>query len=240
MEERFVVIPAIDVLGDEVVRLERGRYDAVTLRRPDPVALARELAGAGAELIHLVDLDGSRSGVVRPELVATVAAAAAPASLQASGGIRSVDDAKRLLAAGAARVVVGTAAFAEHDALARFTEALGERLVVALDVRGDRVAVAGWTRTSGLSVDDAIARCLAAGVRRLLCTAIDRDGTLGGPDLELLGRVRAGSGLPVLAAGGIRSPADLEAIAATGCEGAIVGRALLEGGVPRTLLQRSA
>jgi phosphoribosylformimino-5-aminoimidazole carboxamide ribotide isomerase len=240
MEERFIVIPAIDVLGDEAVRLERGRYDAVTLRRPDPVALASELAGAGAELIHLVDLDGSRSGAVRPDLVAAVAEAAAPASLQASGGIRSVDDAERLLAAGASRVVVGTAGFAEPGALDRFTEALGERLVVALDVRGDRIAVAGWTRSSGFSVAEAVARCLDAGVRRLLCTAIERDGTLGGPDLELLGRVRADSGLPVLAAGGIRSPADLDAVAAAGCEGAIVGRALLEGGVPRTLLRRSA
>jgi phosphoribosylformimino-5-aminoimidazole carboxamide ribotide isomerase len=238
MTGRLLVIPAVDVLGTEVVRLEQGRYDAVTLRRPEPLALTRELAEAGAELIHLVDLDGARSGRVRLKLVAAVAEAAAPAKVQASGGIRSTVDARRLLAAGAARVVVGTAAFAEPDALEQLTDALGERLIVALDVRGDQIAVAGWTRTSALSVDEAIARCREAGVRRLLCTAVERDGTLGGPDLELLSRVCAESGLPVLAAGGIRSPEDLEAVAATGCEGAIVGRALLEGGIPIALLRR--
>jgi phosphoribosylformimino-5-aminoimidazole carboxamide ribotide isomerase len=230
MRARFLVIPAVDVLGDEAVRLERGRYDAVTVRRPDPLALARELAEDGAELIHLVDLDGARSGQVRPELVAAVAEAAAPAAVQASGGIRSTRDAESLLAAGAARVVVGTAAFGEPDALEGFATALGERLVVALDVRGDRVAVAGWTQ-SALLLDEAVARCLEAGVPRLLCTAIERDGTLGGPDLELLARVQTRSGVPVLAAGGIRSPSDLAAIADLGCEGAIVGRALLEGAI---------
>lgn len=229
MRERFLVIPAVDVLGDEAVRLERGRYDAVTVRRPDPVALAGQLAADGAEWIHLVDLDGARSGRVRPELVAAVAEAATPAAVQASGGIRSTRDAESLLAAGAARVVVGTAAFAEPGALWGFVDALSTRLVVALDVRGDRIAVSGWTRTAALSVDEALERCAEAGVRRLLCTAIERDGTLGGPDLELLGRVHERSGLPVLAAGGIRSASDLEAVAELGCEGAIVGRALLEG-----------
>jgi phosphoribosylformimino-5-aminoimidazole carboxamide ribotide isomerase len=227
------------VLRGEAVRLERGRFDAVTVRRPDPVALARELAGAGATLIHLVDLDGARSGRVRPELVAAVAAAAAPALVQASGGIRSAGDAELLLAAGAARVVVGTAAFAEHDAISRLVAALEDRLVVALDVRDERIALSGWTQTSLLSVEEAAERCAEAGVARLLCTAIDRDGTLAGPDLELLARVRTSSGLPLLAAGGIRSERDLEAVARAGCEGAIVGRALLEGLVPHTVLARA-
>lgn len=231
MRERFLVIPAVDVLGDEAVRLERGRYDAVRVRRPDPVALARELARDGAELIHLVDLDGARSGRVRPDLVAAVAEAVAPAAVQASGGIRSTRDAETLLAAGAARVVVGTAAFAEPEALRGFVDAVGERLVVALDVRGDRIAVSGWTRTAELSVEEALDRCAKAGVPRLLCTAIERDGTLGGPDLTLLARVRAATGLPLLAAGGIRSATDLEHVANLGCEGAIVGRALLEGAI---------
>jgi phosphoribosylformimino-5-aminoimidazole carboxamide ribotide isomerase len=236
MEKRLLVIPAVDVMGDEAVRLERGRFDAITVRRPDPVALARELAEAGAELIHLVDLDGARAGRVRPLLVAAVADAAAPARVQASGGIRSVPDAERLLEAGAARVVVATAAFAEPLALVRFASALGERLVVALDVRDDRVAVAGWTRTAALSVNEAVERCAEAGVARLLCTAIDRDGTLGGPDVTLLAQVCERSGLPVLAAGGIRSPADLDAVARAGCEAAVVGRALLDGVLPRTVL----
>jgi phosphoribosylformimino-5-aminoimidazole carboxamide ribotide isomerase len=235
LERALAIIPAVDVLGDESVRLRRGRYDEVVNRAGDPVTAATRLARAGASLIHLVDLDGARSGRVRPELVARVGEAAAPARVQASGGIRSVEDAHALLDAGAARVVVGTAAFGEPGARA-FADALGERLVVAVDVRDGRVKVAGWTEDGGLPVEDAVERCRAAGVARLLCTAVERDGTLAGPDLDLLRRVVA-QGLPVLAAGGIRSEDDLRAVEATGCEGAIVGRALLEGGVPLSALR---
>ena len=113
---------------------------------------------------------------------------------------------------------------------------LGERLVVAVDVRDGVVAVAGWTQETSLSVTDAVEHAVQAGASRLLCTAIERDGTLEGPSLELLENVCALSGLPVLAAGGIRSPDDLACVAAAGCEGAIVGRALLEGLVPLTAL----
>jgi phosphoribosylformimino-5-aminoimidazole carboxamide ribotide isomerase len=223
------IIPAVDVLGDEAVRLTQGSYDDVAVRAGDPAALAARFAAQGARLIHLVDLEGARAGRIRTELVSEVADAARPAAIQASGGIRSSRDAERLLEAGAARVVVGTAAFAEPDALEHFARSLGDRLVVALDVRHGRIAVAGWEQEAGLAVEEAAERCAAAGVVRVLCTAIERDGTLAGPDLSLLRRVRSISGLPVLAAGGISSPADLDAVAAAGCEAAIVGRALLEG-----------
>jgi phosphoribosylformimino-5-aminoimidazole carboxamide ribotide isomerase len=129
-------------------------------------------------------------------------------------------------------VVVGTAAFAEHDALARFFSAVGNRLVVAVDVRDGHVAVGGWTQTTSITAEEAVERCLAAGVSRIVCTAIDRDGTLDGPDTELLERVCSKGRLAVLAAGGVRSVDDLAAIAETGCEGAVVGRALLEGSLP--------
>src|SRR5215213_4151816 len=200
---RLQVIPAVDVLGEEAVRLVQGSFDRVSVRAGDPAALAARFAEQGARLIHVVDLDGARSGRVRPEVVEQIVQAARPAALQASGGIRSVADANALLQAGATRVVVGTAAFAEPDALETFAEALGDRLVVALDTRDGRVAVSGWEQESGLSVEEAAERCAAAGVARVLCTSIQRDGTLSGPDLELLERVRSASRLPVLAAGGI-------------------------------------
>jgi phosphoribosylformimino-5-aminoimidazole carboxamide ribotide isomerase len=216
------VIPAVDVLGSEAVRLREGEYDDVVARADDPVALARRFARAGARRIHVVDLDGARSGRVRPALVRAIAEAAA-VPVQASGGIRSREDADALLDAGADRVVVGTAAF-PHPA--PWVDALGERLVVALDVRDGEVRTRGWTETSGLSLDDALERCRAAGVVRVLCTAIDRDGTLAGPDVALVERV-ARTGLRVLAAGGVRSPADVDALAQAGAEAVIVGRALL-------------
>jgi phosphoribosylformimino-5-aminoimidazole carboxamide ribotide isomerase len=218
------VIPAVDVLGECAVRLRRGAYDDIVERPGDPVELARGFARAGASWIHLVDLDGARSGKVRPELVGRLAEAVAPALVQASGGIRSLDDAHRLLAAGAARVIVGTAAFPDPGPWAK---ALGERLVVALDVLDGRVRTAGWAATAGLAIEEAAELCARSGVPRVLSTAIDRDGTLAGPDLALVELV-AGAGLRVLASGGVRSPADVAALAGAGAEAAIVGRALLQ------------
>jgi len=185
--------------------------------------LARRFAAEGAARIHLVDLDGARSGRARPELVRRVAGAAAPAALQASGGIRSLEDALAVLDAGADRVVVGTAAFPDP---APWAAALGEQLIVALDVRDGIVRTAGWTEASGLTRERAVELCLEAGVGRVLCTAIDRDGTLSGPDLSLVESVAA-SGLAVLAAGGVRSLADVKDLAGAGAEAAVVGRAII-------------
>src|SRR4051794_37415652 len=136
---RFQVIPAVDLLGNEAVRLEQGDYARVTLRETDPAALVARFATAGAELVHVVDLDGARSGRLRPELIGRLVEAAHPARVQASGGVRSVEDAQLLLDAGAARVIVGTAAFADDEALPRFAAALGEALVVAIDARDGRI-----------------------------------------------------------------------------------------------------
>ena len=220
------VIPAIDLLGREAVRLEQGDYARVS-QYGKPTELASRFAADGARWIHVVDLDGARAGLIRPVVVSALVHASAPALVQASGGVRSVDDAETLMRAGASRVVVGTVAWTLLDEL---VGALGERLVVALDVRDGILRTRGWTE-SGLELDQAIERCAASGVTRLLCTAIERDGTLEGPDVDLVRRVVERSRVPVLAAGGIRSDADLYALEQTGAEGAIVGRALLEGGL---------
>jgi phosphoribosylformimino-5-aminoimidazole carboxamide ribotide isomerase len=220
------VIPAIDLLGEQAVRLEQGDYDRAT-HFGAPEELARRFAASGASRIHVVDLDGAKAGSIRPDVVAGLVRAASPAPVQASGGVRSVADAHALVDAGADRVVVGTSAWTLLDEL---VASLGERLVVAVDVRDGVVRGRGWTESS-LELDDAIDRAVAAGVPRLLCTAIERDGTLQGPDVELVRHVVERSGLPVLAAGGIRSDSDIDALARVGAEGAIVGRALLEGRV---------
>ncbi len=223
LEGPIAVIPAVDVLGERVVRLRQGDYGDIVADAADPAGSARRWRDAGAGRIHLVDLDGARSGRSRPELVREVAAACTPSALQASGGIRSLADARVLLDAGADRVVVGTAAWPDPGP---WVEGLGASLVVAIDVRDGRLRTAGWTRDQGISTGEALRRAAACGVVRCLVTAIERDGTLTGPDLELI-RTAAAAGPAVLAAGGIRTPADVAALGAAGAEAAIVGRALL-------------
>ncbi|MFN8186656.1 MAG: 1-(5-phosphoribosyl)-5-[(5-phosphoribosylamino)methylideneamino] imidazole-4-carboxamide isomerase [Gaiellales bacterium] len=234
----FVVIPAVDVLGEEAVRLEQGDYARIGRRAGDPAGLVERFASAHPALIHVVDLGGAREGRIRPELIARLVEAAGAVPVQASGGIRSVEDALELLDAGAARVIVGTAAFTADAALERFVEAIGDRLVIAVDSRNGRLAISGWEREAGLTVVEAARRCRAVGVPRLHCTAVERDGTMRGPDLDLLAAVRDAAGLPILAAGGIRSQRDLERLAGLGLEGAVVGRALLEGTVPLSAISR--
>jgi phosphoribosylformimino-5-aminoimidazole carboxamide ribotide isomerase len=222
----LVLLPAVDVLDGAAVRLEQGDFDRVTASAGDPAELVRRFASEGAAWIHVVDLDSARQGGVRPALIERLVSAAGDVPVQAAGGVRSVADALALLNAGAGRVVVGTAAFAAGGPRP-CVEALGARLVVAIDIRDGEVATNGWRRSSGLQVDEAVDRCVQAGVPRLLCTAVARDGTLAGPDIDLVAAVVRRSRLPVLAAGGIRSTEDLAALEAVGVEGAIVGRALL-------------
>lgn len=227
------VLPAVDVLGAGAVRLHRGDYGQVVERRASPAALAAEYAAAGAQWVHLVDLDGARAGGVRPDLVAEVATAVPGLRVQASGGVRTLADAEALLGAGADRVIVGTAAVGDPAPWAR---ALGARLVLALDVRDGEVRTRGWTTGSGLQLGTALERAAAAGVQTVLLTAIDRDGTLTGPDLELVRRVAASAAVPaILAAGGVRSVADVVALGAAGAAAAVVGRALLQPFSPADL-----
>src|SRR4051794_17370627 len=218
-EQRIAVIPAVDVLGTEAVRLRQGSYDDVVERASEPAALAARWVAAGARRVHLVDLDGARSGRSRPQLVAAVAGSIAPTPLQASGGIRDLEDAHALLDAGADRVVVGTAAWPDP---APWLE-LADALVLALDVKDGRGRARGWTEDAGITFEEALRRAEGA---RVLVTAIERDGMLAGPDLALVEKAAA-AGLRVLAAGGVRSPSDVAALANAGAEAAIVGRALL-------------
>jgi phosphoribosylformimino-5-aminoimidazole carboxamide ribotide isomerase len=215
------VIPALDLLGDDAVRLEQGDYDRVLFRQPLEFFMGRLVATKPA-LIHVVDLQGARDGALRPAIVERCHLAAHDTPLQVSGGIRSVEAARNALRAGATRVVVGTALWADDDALSIFADALGDQLVAALDVRDGRLGVRGWTEYSPVTLDDAILRCQQAGVVRVHVTAIERDGTMSGPDLALYRAVCA-SGLRVVAAGGVRGDDDIDALERLGCEAAVMG-----------------
>ena len=214
----------MDVLDGRAVRLHQGDYDRIEVDAGDPLALVRRAAAAAPRLVHVVALGAARDGGAPVALARAVVEAAAPVPVQLGGGVRSVDDVKALAATGIARVMVGTAAFGDIP-LRELVEAA--ELVVAIDVAGGTVRTAGWLESSGLTTAEALQRCADAGVRHLLCTAIDRDGTRSGPDLELLREVRGFDGT-VLAAGGIRDDADVEAVRALGIDGVVVGRAWLD------------
>jgi phosphoribosylformimino-5-aminoimidazole carboxamide ribotide isomerase len=224
----FTVIPAIDVLEGRCVRLSEGRRERITIEGGDPAEAARRFAAEGAAWLHVVDLDGAFSGRPTPGLVEQVAAAGVP--LQVGGGLRDAESVQGALDAGAQRAIVGTAALHEGSgsSLTLLAERFGERLVVAIDAKDSRVVTDGWLTESDVSPGELARRCADAGVRRLLVTSTRRDGSLAGPDTELLAEVLA-TGLPVLAAGGIATLDDLAALRDLGCEGAVVGSALWSG-----------
>jgi phosphoribosylformimino-5-aminoimidazole carboxamide ribotide isomerase len=215
------IIPALDILGDDAVRLEQGDYDRVLFRQPLEEFMGRIVATEPA-LIHVVDLQGARDGALRTTVIERCRLAARGIPLQVSGGIRSTDAARSALDAGAARVIVGTAIWSEPGALASFVEALDDQLLVALDVREGRIAVRGWLADAPFTFSEALSRCRDEGVTRIHVTAIERDGTMRGPDLALYEEA-CRSDLLVVAAGGVRDDADVEALAEIGCEGAVMG-----------------
>ena len=224
-QEPFIVAPALDVLEGRCVRLREGVRERVTVEGGDPVEAAKRFAADGARILHLVDLDGAFSGRPSAGLVERVAGAV-DVPVQVGGGLRSLIVVREALEAGAARAIVGTAAVS-RDFLEQAAP-LGERLVVAIDVKDERVATEGWTDAAELTAVELALRCAESGIARLLVTNTRRDGSLQGPDTELLAEVLE-AGLPVLAAGGIASLDDLRAVKAIGCEGAIAGSALWLG-----------
>lgn len=215
------LIPAIDLLGDFAVRLKQGDYDRVLFRKPIEDFMARIVA-TNPPLIHIVDLEGARDGELRRDVVRRCSLLAGTIPLQVSGGIRTLASARDALDAGASRIIVGTAVWSTSEALGEFVDAFNEQLVVAFDVRDGELSVRGWKASAGLGVDEALHRCVVAGVTRLHVTAIQRDGTMRGPDLGLYRHVCA-SGLKIVAAGGVRDDNDVAALERVGCEAAVMG-----------------
>lgn len=224
----MIVYPAIDLMDGRAVRLRQGDAARRMEVGDDPVALARRWAADGAAWLHVVDLDGALGGAPRHlDLVQRICGAVA-VPVQVGGGLRTVADLRAAFASGAARAILGTAALAPQFLSAAVAE-FGDRIAVALDAREGRVALNGWQTTSALTVLDAAARLVGAGASRLIYTDVTRDGMLAGPDLAGLAAVMDRARVPVILSGGITSLADLQAAAAAGAEGAIVGRALYDG-----------
>ena len=215
------------------MRLHQGDFGAETIYDDNPVAVARAFALAGAQWIHVVDLDAARTGEPANLAVIEAIASVVPCPVQAGGGVRSAAAAGALLLAGATRVVVGTAAVEDPGLVDDLCAMHAGHIAVGLDARGRDVAVRGWTEGSGLDLLDLARRFEASGVSALVITEIARDGTMEGPSLDQLREVLGATELPVIASGGIGGLGDLEALAGLeaegrGLHGAIVGRALYE------------
>jgi phosphoribosylformimino-5-aminoimidazole carboxamide ribotide isomerase len=229
----FEVIPAIDLRRGRVVRLRRGDFDQETAYGEDPTEVAVIFANAGARWLHVVDLDGAREGepANRAAIQGIVDAVVSRSAAEVAGGLRSAAAVDQALAAGAARVVVGTAALRDPAFAAGLVERIGaDRIVIALDVRDGLAVGEGWrSDADGVLADEAFATLADAGVELFEVTAISRDGLLEGPDLNLLASLVGLDRGDVIASGGISSLADIRAIADLGCVGAIVGRAIYEG-----------
>lgn len=234
--QTLTLYPAIDVRNGRIVRLSQGDYDQETRYGDDPLALAQAYAAQGAEWLHLVDLDAARAGGYTLEPLLRELAASTTLRVQTGGGVRDRADVERILAAGAARVVVGSLAVRDPATVLGWLDAFGpERITVALDTRADaqgvwRLPVHGWTEQAAGTLDAFAARYAAHGLRHLLCTDISRDGMLTGPNFDLYARIR--TALPALelqASGGVRGIEDVATAQAQGCSGLVLGRALLEG-----------
>jgi phosphoribosylformimino-5-aminoimidazole carboxamide ribotide isomerase len=227
------VIPAIDLRGGKVVRLKQGDYAQQTTYEADPRELAQRYAAAGATWLHLVDLDGARSGSL-DNLAVIESIAANGMRIQAGGGVRSEDDLARLFSAGVSRVVLGSVAIRDPELVADWLTRYGdEQLTIALDTRqvDGRWALpsAGWTEMETRTLDELAPWYAGKGARHLLCTDIDRDGMLAGFNLDLYRHLaETVPHLAVQASGGVRSLDDIRAAREAGAQGVILGRALLE------------
>ena len=228
----MIIFPAIDMRQGRCVRLLQGRAERETVYFEDPVAVAQRWEAEGAAWLHLVDLDGAMSEESGNRAIAKKIFATLRIPVQFGGGVRSMEDAEEILDAGAARVVLGTAAVQHPEFLAEAVQRFGERLVVGIDARDGRVATHGWNQVASLEAGAFAQTLVRRGVQRVVYTDISKDGMLVGPNLEATRRLAVNTHLKVIASGGVASLKDLRVLRGlepVGIEGAIVGKALYEG-----------
>jgi phosphoribosylformimino-5-aminoimidazole carboxamide ribotide isomerase len=224
----LVVIPAIDILGGRCVRLTQGKYEQPTVYAEDPLTMAQRFAAAGATRIHVVDLDAARGSASNRTVIAQMLEQS-KVEMQVAGGVRTEEAAKALLDGGAGSVIMATAAVRDPHLFERVAFAHPDRIVAALDVRDNKAAVGGWLDTDPVVLKALVGRWADLPLAGVILTCIDRDGTMSGPDLDTLGRVRKMTRLELQYSGGVSSLDDIRRIGAAGAQAVILGKALYEG-----------
>jgi phosphoribosylformimino-5-aminoimidazole carboxamide ribotide isomerase len=228
----MIVLPAIDLKAGEVVRLKQGDFERKTVYSQNPLKIAEEFAAAGAEWLHLVDLDGASAGESKNFNVIKKIAAETKLKIQTGGGIRKKEDVRRLLELGVKRAIIGTLAVKEPELLAEIIDEFGaDSILVSIDAREGKVATSGWLEASERDMLDFAKEMEALGVKYILYTDIGRDGMLSGPDFAGLKKLKAETNLKIIASGGISSNQDLYDLAADDFYGAITGQAIYQGKV---------
>ncbi len=225
------IFPAVDIYDGKVVRLYKGNYDEMTVYGDSPLAVAREFEAKGAKFIHMVDLEGAKSGGV-PNL-SHVAAVARETSLfvEIGGGIRSMDVVDSYMGAGVGRVIIGTAAVRNEPFLIEALKKYGDRIAVGADVKDGKIAIKGWLETSEYTLDAFLSRMVELGVKTVICTDISKDGAMAGTNLELYSELSKKYPIDIVASGGVSSISDVKALREMGLYGAIIGKAYYTGDI---------
>ncbi len=227
----MLLFPAIDLYGGKAVRLFKGDYQQMTVYNDDPLAVARDFKNCGAQNIHLVDLEGAKSGLTPNLNVVESIAAKSGLFSEVGGGVRSEETVRRYLDAGVDRVILGTAAVKDPDFLARMVAKYAERIAVGVDIKDGFVAIHGWTQTSGLTCDAFMAQLDALGVKTVICTDVSRDGAMKGTNHELYAYLKETFRVNVIASGGVSSMEDVIRLRNAGAYGAIIGKAYYTGAI---------
>ncbi len=229
MKERFVVLPAIDMIGGQCVRLTQGRYDDVTVYHQNPVAVALDFKAKGATHIHMVDLDGAKVGARVNHAYVLQVKKETGFFVEIGGGIRTLDDIAFYADAGIDRMILGTSALRDRKLLEAAAKAYGHQIAVGIDAKDGFVAVAGWEEKSDISAFDFAKEVEELGISTIIYTDIARDGMLAGPNLPAMEQMARSVAIPVIASGGIGGSEDVENLKKTGVAGAIVGKAIYAG-----------
>lgn len=227
----MIIYPAIDLLGGKCVRLRQGRYDDCTVFSDSPVQMAKQWQDAGAQFLHVVDLDGARGGSALNFAAVSAIASALSIPMQIGGGIRDEDTIRTYLDAGVSRVILGTKAVQDKAFLAQMLQKYGDKIVVGIDAKDGKVAVSGWEQVCGDGAVDFAKQAANLGAKTIIYTDIATDGMLSGPNLPAMREMAAAVDADVIASGGVSGLGDVEALLPTGVAGVIIGRALYDGKV---------
>lgn len=225
------IFPAIDLYGGQAVRLYKGDYDQMTVYDPEPLHTVRKFEAAGARHLHLVDLEGAKTGQTTNLPTIEKLASSTGLFIEVGGGIRNMETVRRYLNAGASRVILGTAAVTDPDFTARAVAEYGEKIAVGADLKDGKVAIKGWLETSRDTWEVFFAKMQALGVQTIICTDISKDGAMQGTNRDLYKLLTQRFSMHIIASGGVSSLEDIQALKAAGVHGAIIGKAYYTGAI---------